>query len=594
LDFLLNHLPTTNIGRFAWILEFGYLVVGAVLYLLFLVQDSLEQSGDLPRGDSLRERDTSVFDQCRNRPILHRSVKAIYSRAGYIQEEEISSGLEEEVLSRGESLREISALSILTALFFTFLTLFWELSDSITQTSDQRLAKIIELVGVNWPGILAALICTVCAIHVRRRNESLLKRYRQWLDYEVFPKTSAGRTTVDDLRALIAILSTTVEKLSTGLQPLGSLPAVLAKFQNDIISGVVPKVIEGIQRIPVSLSSTAIQQLSKISGDSNKLIVQLTRDYATLLLLSQESERRQIEIAAGINQAVAGIRDLGPAMTTVVTALSNNSHVAEKLMLEVQGLGAELRGLGGQIPAILSSVQEVGAKADALGKPIEEATAAVSGVRSELGDVSANVARFIDLLETIQKDASSADRSIALLVSELQSFSPKLEKTAYEFGVRLSSMETVASSTTERLREISSATIAETTRLTGAIAEANRALSGADKSLTDTANRLFEQAGRAREDERQALIAAATVLQSSVKALEGKINDTAEVIGEAGKLIGEAARTISDSLGQLGRLSGQIKNLDAKVNALNTTVTELDRATRGGPLFRRMFTGGSR
>jgi hypothetical protein len=146
----------------------------------------------------------------------------LYSRRGYIQEEEVTSSLEEKILSRGESLPDFAALAILTALLFTFLTLHYELRPG--RAKEDVLGPVLDLVGVNWPGILAALFCTFFAGVARYRNTGLLKHYWSWLDADIFPKLGAARTTVDQLGSLTTELKGTVEKLTLGCSIWRSYP----------------------------------------------------------------------------------------------------------------------------------------------------------------------------------------------------------------------------------------------------------------------------------------------------------------------------------------------------------------------------------
>src|SRR5437773_4056312 len=271
----LDFFPQTRLGCIGWLIQFSYLAIAIRVFVSFVYHDSRELGGGapLPDADALRNRGPETLANNRNRPILYHILRTLYSRGGYIQEEEIAATLEENILSRGESLRDLAALAILTALFFTFLTLYLELrGPAASMNGDDRLSAVFDLVGVNWPGILASLICTFFSGIVRYRNTYLLNHYRNWLDVEIFPKVSAARTTVDQLGNLTTELKGAVERLTVGLQPLGQLPAVLGRFQNDVIGNLIPKLVDGIQRVPVSLSDATVQQLRKLSGDSNKLI----------------------------------------------------------------------------------------------------------------------------------------------------------------------------------------------------------------------------------------------------------------------------------------------------------------------------------
>src|SRR5215472_11091712 len=349
----LGLMPKTTVAIAGWMIQWSYLLIGIGVFASFLYHDTRERGNGevgLPDADALRNRGSETLSNNANRPILYHILRTLHSRSGYIQEEEIAATLEENILSRGESLRDLAALSILTALLFTFLTLYLELRTSVSVTSDRRLSAVFDLVGVNWPGILAALICTFFGGIVRHRNAYLFNHYRDWLDLDIFPKLSAARTTVDQLGTLTAELKTTVEKLTVGLQPLGQLPTVLGRFQNEVIGNLVPKLVDGMQRVPVSLSDATVQQLRKLSGDSNKLIAQITHDYGKLVLLSEQSERRQTEIAAGITDATTALHELKSPLDTVLTALTDYGKATTSISAELKNFGNDLKTMADQFP----------------------------------------------------------------------------------------------------------------------------------------------------------------------------------------------------------------------------------------------------
>ena len=155
---------------------------------------------------------------------------------------------------------------------------------------------------------------------------------------------SAAPTTVDQLTKITAELKSTVEKLTVGLQPLGRLPTIIGRFQDEVIGNLVPKLVDGMQRVPVSLSDATVQQLRKLSGDSNKLIAQLTRDYGKLVpLLSEQSERRQTEIAAGITNATTALHELKTPLDTILTALADYGKATTSISTELRDFASDLK-----------------------------------------------------------------------------------------------------------------------------------------------------------------------------------------------------------------------------------------------------------
>jgi chromosome segregation ATPase len=570
----LDLFPRTPLALAGWLIQWSYLLIGIGVFISFLLHDSRERKGGgaaLPDADALRNRGPETLSNNTNRPILYHILRTLYSRSGYIQEEEITATLEENILSRGESLRDLAALSILTALLFTFLMLYFELRGSVSLTSERRLSAVFDLVGVNWPGILAALVCTFFAGIVRQRNAYLFNHYRNWLDLDIFPKVSAARTTVDQLGTLTAELKSTVEKLTVGLQPLGQLPTVLGRFQDEVIGNLVPKLVDGMQRVPVSLSDATVQQLRKLSGDSNKLIAQITRDYGKLVLLSEQSERRQTEIAAGITNATTALHELKTPLDTILTALADYGKATTSISTELRDFASDLKTIADQFPKLTTTMEQAGAQVNALSRPLDDATAVLTSVRTDLAGVAVNVAGFTTSLREVAAQATSLGAAVSRILAELAAFSPQLDKSTATISTRLTSLESVLASGVANLQAISNSTIGESAQLRTTLDAVHRVVSTAQQSLITSANELFGQAARAREAERTALLEAGVTLQHSTKSLESKISD--------------AARILTDALGQTGKLSG-------KINAIGNDLVNLDRDTRGRNLLRRVFHAG--
>ncbi|MBI3896456.1 MAG: hypothetical protein HY313_11055 [Acidobacteria bacterium] len=597
--FIQNWLPQTGVGRIGWLFEWSCLVAGLYIFLSFLYRDWRERAGGvpLPAAEALRNRGPETLAANTTRPILYTVLRTLHSRGGYIQEEEITAALEEHILSRGESLRDTAALAILTALFFTFLTLYSELrGPAAAAEMDSRLRGVFDLVGVNWPGILAALICTLCAAYVRHRNTSLLHYYRNWLDVDIFPKMSAARTTVDQLGKLTQGLNEAVVNLTGGLQPLGQLPAVLARFQNEIIGNLLPTLVDGMQRVPVSLSDTTIQQLRKLSGDSNRLIAQVTRDYGKLVLLSEQSERRQTEIAAGITKAASALQELKSPVDGIVEAIAEYGRAMLSTSAELGNFAQDLKAVGDQLPALTKAVEQAGAHANALTRPLDDVTGALNIFRGDLANVAVNIAGFNAGLKEIAVQTKSLGDTVSRIISELTSFSAalgetvsriftelssfsvRLENSTETIGKRLASAETLVTSSMADLKAISNSGMEESGHLRDALKAADQAISVAQQSLIASAKELFDKAAEAREDEKKALIEAGAALRESTTSLENKIS--------------EAARTLTDTLSQTGDLWKKCRELESKVNVIAGEVVNLDRDTRGRGLVRRVFHGG--
>lgn len=574
-------LPRTLLGQVGWFFEFAYIAAGFTVFWRFRRRNSIERGADneLPDADAIRNHGPETLAKYTNRPILAQMLRTLYSRRGYIQEEEVVATVEEKVMSRGDSLRDWAALSILTALLFTFLTLYFEVRSSAASTDhNARLTAVFDLVGVNWPGILAGLICTVLAAVVRYQNISLLSEYRRWLDVDIFPNLSAARTTVDQLGKLTEELKGAVDKLSTGLQPLAQLPMVLSRFQTDVIGGFVPKLVEGIQSVPVSFSDTTVQQLRKMSGDSTKLIAQVTRDYGKLVLLSEQSERRQTEIAAGVAETVTALQELRQPVTEVASVLRDNRSATESVSLALVDVQTEIRGLRNEIPSVATAIGTASTDIKALAQPIDRTSQALNEIHPDLQSITVAVGAFTSGIQQIAGQITTLGEAVSEMLPEMRAYSSTLSNSTAAVATGLTSFEGEIKGSVADARVVASSILAEARSLDGTLTSAQKAVSHAEHSLVDSVRDLFDNAQKAREVEEHAMADAGLALQAATAGIE--------------KTITHAARTLAAALGEAGELAEKYRGLELAMSGLEKDIGDVDRNTRGGSLLRRIFNAG--
>jgi septal ring factor EnvC (AmiA/AmiB activator) len=614
---LLSLVPSTWLGRTGWFFEFSFLLIGLGVFIRFLLQDWQERGtfsyrgessangSDLPDAEALRNRGAETTAKYQHRPILYQLLRTLYSRLGYIQEEEVTATLEESILSRAEILRELAALAILTALFFTFLTLYYELRAPTSQDITGRLAAVFDLVGVNWPGILAGLLCAALAGVVRYRNAGLLKYYRNWLDADIFPKLGAARTTVDQLGSLTTELKGAVEKLTQGLQPLAQLPTVLNRFQTDVIGGLIPKLVEGLQRVPVSLSDATVRQLRKISGDSSELLARITRDYGKLVLLSEQSGERQAEIASGITSAAGSLRDLNGPVDAVASALTDNSKAVISSSAELAGLAAELNRTTEHLPKLTATAEQLGNQVKELGRPLEEATQAANTVHSDLVGAGVRVERLTERMNAVAYYAQELGGVVSHMLGELRAFSGRMEALATALVTALGSVESTVGTRTADLNSVSKAAIDEAKTFRTTVEALHQGIATARDSLIKSAKELFDQAAQAREAEKKTVVDAGSALENATKSLERNVAEAARVLADSLTQTGEIAKKqeeleskvdrvgsdVADCVSQTGKIAKQQGELESQVNKVESEVAKLDHDTRGRGLFRRLYRG---
>lgn len=517
------------------------------------------------------------------------------AKAGILQEDAILSALEGRILHRVNWFRELSSISILAALVFTFFKLHQELQGILSKQDlkGPDLAPIVPLVGANWPLIALGLVFYLAGVFYQRIAWYRFEAYQEWLESEIFPYLGVSRSTSNQLSTALSQFTNTAATMNRSLAPLQQLGTALAEFQNGLINELVPAIKEGLQHVSVGLTDTALNKLTASTEGSARVVRALQDHQARMLTVLMAAEKRTGDLASAV-EAVARHTEL------IGSALSKQSPVVDANTSAMRGLGETIRESGGRLGTLSASLESnICVLEGAVSKQtrsIDSLSQSITGLGTIVSDADSTMRELRHLAREAAANMSALDRTVSVFGALLAPITEPLTKTAQalpDFATKVDELQARWQESMLQMSSLADEINSRTIKIEASTAEFTAALVSATSSLRVIDDRVvaviregesLRRSASLVSDGSRDLIAAFGDLQALGQKLKnlghGITGHFAAWQKETKEVFRKAQDASSAIEGSLGRMSPVIGGLEAALAEAVARIRELSEAKK--------------
>jgi chromosome segregation ATPase len=329
---------------------------------------------------------------------------------GILQEEAVLGALHDRIVNQTDWYRESSAVAILLGLAITFWRLAQALPKDKTITAE-ALSPVLSLVGATWPLVGAGLILYGLSTVWQKLVWEHYDAWRHWLETVAFPELGASRSTLKKLDATLEEFTKVAREITTLLMPIQDLSPVLATFQGDLITRLVPAIKDGLSRVSVGLSDQALNELRLAGTDSLRAVREIQDNQARILSISVAAERNVVEIAASVSAVAQNAQAVASALEKHQPALQANSAAVARLHSELE------QSIGVITASSRDVINAVTANRDAVDSSRTTTTELIADLRGLRPELSANGAALRVLSTAMAQVQSSMEATEQLFAS---------------------------------------------------------------------------------------------------------------------------------------------------------------------------------